>query len=307
MLKLGMADTPLTRALFERIVVPDGLEVEFQSEFGGGLSNTGERHRRILAGELDGGEFSTASFLLARARGVALTALPVFLARGFRHRFLFCHEHSSVQQPSDLAHKRVTVHRYNSTTAVWAKGLLQNQYGVSPGSIAWMVAEDDLPGEAAPPNVTLKRIPPPLTREHAVEMLRRGEVEGALEPYVKPGPGIRRILPEYPAEEARYFRETGVFPIIHTLVVNEARLRENPSAARSLYDAFCRSAAAASRFRTEAERAEIDRVGRMIGQDPYTHRLGPSERAALSALSGYLVQQGVIHSPPNWESAFWDG
>lgn len=303
---LGMANTPLTRALFEGKVIAKGLDLVCQSDFGGGLSNTGERHRRILAGQLDGGEFSTASFLLARARGVRIKALPVFLARGFRHAYLFAHDPSPIVWPSDLAGKRVTVHRYNSTTAVWAKGLLENQYGVSPRDINWYVAEDDLPGEGAPPGLTLNRISAPVTREHAVELLARGALDGALEPYVKPGPGIRRILTDYRAEAALYFRRTGVYPIIHTVALHESLLAEHPDIVPILLRAFRQSAECAPDYWSPQFGEELNWVRALIGLDPLAFRLGECERQTLTALSEYLVQQEVVDHPINVNEAFFD-
>src|SRR5919109_1453564 len=82
-LTLGLNRTPFTEALFTGEVQPDGIHLTCLSDFSQGLDNTGERHRQILAGKLDGGECSTSSFFLARDRGVPLVALPVFPARGF--------------------------------------------------------------------------------------------------------------------------------------------------------------------------------------------------------------------------------
>jgi hypothetical protein len=85
-LKIGLGPSPFTQALFDGSVRPQGIELQLQSCFGDGLDNVGARHRSIIAGELDGGELSISSFILARLRGVPLRALPVFLSRRFRLR-----------------------------------------------------------------------------------------------------------------------------------------------------------------------------------------------------------------------------
>ena len=75
-LTIGLNPSPYTQALFDGSVRPKGVELNLQSRFGEGLDNVGARHRAIIAGELDGGELSISSFILARLRGVPLKALP---------------------------------------------------------------------------------------------------------------------------------------------------------------------------------------------------------------------------------------
>ena len=122
---------------------------------------SGARHRAIIAGELHGGELSISSFILARLRGVPLRALPVFLSRRFRLRCMYCRVDSTVNHPSELAGKSVTVHRYNATTPVWLRGILQNEFGVKPGDLDWYVAEPDIAEESLKP-------PPPEVRVHFI-------------------------------------------------------------------------------------------------------------------------------------------
>src|SRR5512139_347348 len=110
-LTLGLAVTPRTRALFDGSVRPKGIELRCESQFGDGLDNTGARHRAILGGAIDGGECSTSSLILARLRGVPLRGLPVFPARQFRHRCIYCAAGSPLSHPSELNGKRVSAHR----------------------------------------------------------------------------------------------------------------------------------------------------------------------------------------------------
>src|SRR5215470_18235 len=143
-LAIGLNPSPYTQALFDGSVRPQEIDLQLQSRFGEGLDNVGARHRAIIAGELDGGELSISSYILARLRGVPLRALPVFLSRRFRLRCMYCRADSSLHNPSELAGKSATVHRYNATTPVWLKGILQNEFGVKPSEIEWRVAEPDI-------------------------------------------------------------------------------------------------------------------------------------------------------------------
>ena len=261
-----MAVTPRTRALFDGSVRPEGIELHCRSEFGDGLDNTGARHRAILGGAIDGGECSTSSLILARLRGVSLRGLPVFPARQFRHRCIYCSVTSTLNHPSELKGKRVSAHRYNATTAVWLRALLQDEYEVAPEQMEWYVAEPDVGDEAkAPPpkSVSVSFILSARTREHAIEMVEKGVIDRALEPYGSLGknPKLRRMLKDHRAEEAAYFRRTQVIPVIHTLVLQEKVVGKHPWVVPSLLVAFRQARALEDKYMNEEERDESRWLG----------------------------------------------
>src|SRR3989454_2646789 len=150
-LTIGFNPAPNTQALLDRSVQPAGVDLKIQTHFGEGFDNVGARHRAIIVGKMDGGELSISSFILARLRGVRLRALPVFLSRRFRHRCMYFPVGSPLRDPAELAGRRITVHRYNATTPVWLKGILQNEYGVKPQTVEWLVAEPDIAEESLHP------------------------------------------------------------------------------------------------------------------------------------------------------------
>ncbi len=297
-LSLFMAKTPLTSALYDGTVQPKGIRLSVGNDFSDGLANTGERHRQILAGELPGGECSTSSFLLARTRGVPLVALPVFLARSFVHRQIHCYAEAPIQTPSDLNGKRVTVHRWNSTSPTWTKGLLQNEYGVDLKSIDWFTAEADPEGEGAPPEFRIQRVPEPASREKAVEMLESGEIDACLDPYVQPGPTVRKVLGDRWQEEAEsFFRRTNVYPMSHTFVIRQEILDEHPWVAESLLDAFRAARKEAPRYMDERAKTHESWLEEVIGGDPHEYHLSPVEQKTLTELVRYQFQQGLRTEP----------
>ncbi|MGH7846828.1 MAG: hypothetical protein ACREQW_16915 [Candidatus Binatia bacterium] len=305
---LGLSLNPRTRALFDGTVKPNGVELQCASQFGEGLDNTGARHRAILQGKIDGGECSTSSLILARMRGVTLRALPVFLARQFRHRCMFCAADSNLAAPSELRGKRVTTHRYNSTTAVWVRGLLQNEYGVPPETMEWYVAEPDVGEEARrPPPGSVKFISPPRTREHAIELVETGAIDAALDPYSSLGknPALRRLLVDYRREEANYFRRTEVIPVIHTLVLREKLASAQPWIIESLMSAFRQARGLAEKYMNEQDQAEVRWLSATIDYDPYAYSLDRSARKSLEALLHYQVQQGLLEHAPALEDLFF--
>jgi 4,5-dihydroxyphthalate decarboxylase len=284
-------------ALHDGTVRPKGVEVNFESEFSEGLDNTGARHRQILAGEIDGGECSTSSFLLARTRGVDLVAIPVFPARSFPHRQIYCHDGAPIQTPSDLEGKRVTVHRWNSTSPTWTKGLLENEYDVTLRSIDWFTAEPDPPGEGAPADFRIQRVPEPASREKAVEMLTKGELDAGLDPYIQPGPGIRRVLDDWRKEAAGFFQREQIYPMSHTVVIRGEIAREHPWVVESLIEAFRASRQEAPRYQSDEAKEQERWLWDVLGGDPHVYRLGPVEKKTLNELVRYQFQQGLRTEP----------
>lgn len=309
-LTLGMAVTPRTRALFDGTVQPEGIQLRCESRFGDGLDNTGARHRAIIGGAIDGGECSTSSLILARLRGVSLRGLPIFLSRQFRHRCIFCPVTSTLSHPSELKGKRVSAHRYNATTAVWLRGLLQEEYGVSPEQMEWYVAEPDVGEEAATPppkSVTVNFIPPPKTREHAIELVENGELDAALEPYgsLAKNPKLRRLLKDHRREEADYFRRTQVIPVVHTLVLHEDMVEKNRWILENLMAAFRKARALDEKYMTDEERDEARWLREAIGYDPFAYTFDASTQKSLKALIRCQMQQGLVEREPALEELFF--
>ncbi len=308
-LTIGLNPSPMTQALFDGSVRPQGLDVRLQSRFGEGLDNIGARHRAIIAGEIDGGELSISSFVLARLRGVPLRALPVFLSRRFRLRCMYTRKDSLVNHPSELAGRSATVHRYNATTPVWLKGILQNEFGVKPQDLTWYVAEPDIAEESLrppPPDVRVHLIAPPRTREHAVELVERGEIEAALEPYhLHDNPKMRYLMGDFHRAEEAFFRRTGAYTINHLFALRESIAEKNPVAVSSLFKALQGANALADRYRDDPQRREAARERQIMGEDfSYSLTQGCARRS-LETLMEYQLQQGIVDHKPQMDELFF--
>lgn len=309
-LTLGLARTPRTQALFDKTVELDDGRLECRDRFSTGYDNTGARHRLILDGSIPGGEMSTSSYILARARGASIRALPIFLNRKFRHRCMYCSRDSDLRRPGQLNGKVVTAHRYNSTTAVWVRGLLQNEYSVKPEDMTWQIVEKDLGKEAEvakPQGIRIGLIPEPRTRENAIRLVELGQIDAALEPYSDLGgnPRLRRILADHRKEEQAYFQRTGVIPVIHTLVLQEQIVTENPGIVESLLAAFRKARKLEDANASPGEREESHWMSGFVGHDPYGYRLDPCARRSIETLIGYQVQQGLLSSEPDVNDLFF--
>jgi 4,5-dihydroxyphthalate decarboxylase len=307
-LTIGLSASPYTQALFDGTVRPKEIELQLQTRFGEGLDNVGARHREIIAGKIDGGELSISSYILARLRGVPLVALPVFLSRRFRLRCMYCRADSPLQHPSELVGKKATVHRYNPTTPVWLRGILQNEFGVKPKDIEWYVAEPDIAEESLrppPSDVRVNFISPPRTREHAVELVEEGEIDAALEPYtLHANPTMRYLMNDYRRAEEEFFRRTGAYTTNHLFALREAIAKEHPAAVQNLFAALAEANSMADRYRDEKQRREAAWEREVMGEEfRYSLKEGCARRS-LETLMEYQVQQGILDRKPKIDDLF---
>ena len=307
-LTIGMSRSPYTEALFNASVRAANVDLELRTQFGDGYDNVGARHRAIIAGEIDGGELSISSYILACLRGVPLIALPVFLSRRFRLRCMYCRNSSPLRHPAELAGGKITVHRYNATTPVWLRGILQNEFDVKPQDVQWYVAEPDIAEESLrppPADVRVNFISQPRTREHAVELVERGEIDAALEPYaLHATPHMRYLMSDYREAEKAFFQRTSAYTINHLFALRRDIVDERPEIAGSLLAALTEANSQADRYRDEKQRREAAWEREVMGEDfQYSLHRGCARRS-LETLMDYQIQQGILERKPNIDEIF---
>jgi 4,5-dihydroxyphthalate decarboxylase len=83
-------------------------------------------------------------------------AIPVFPSRMFRHGFIFCRKASGINSPAELSGKKIGFPRWVQTAAIWIRGTLADEYGVSAKDTQWYVIsmhhwDDADPGAAVMP------------------------------------------------------------------------------------------------------------------------------------------------------------
>ncbi|MET7398228.1 ABC transporter substrate-binding protein [Dactylosporangium sp. NPDC005572] len=253
--------------------------------------------------EFDVCEMAVTTYLCARAHGKAFTALPVFLVRGFHHGALVRATGSGVT-PDGLEGRRVGVNRgYTVTTGVWARGILQDEYGVDPDRVTWLPTGDEHVAEYRPPaNVT------PLDAGLDTA-LADGRIDAAVG-IEATHPALEPLIPD--PEEAGFaaLRERGLYPINHLVVVKDELLRADPGLAVAVFDAF---AAAKRRYVDRLATGAIvaptatdlmyRQVMQITGADPLPYGIAPN-RAMLEQLIGHAVRQHILDRPPAVEDLF---
>lgn len=262
--------------------------------------------RMVRSLEFDVCEMALTTYLSAKAHGVAFTAVPVFLVRGFHHAAMVRHSGGPVRGPADVVGQRVGVYRgYTVTTGVWARGILQDEYGVDLDKVTWLPSGDEHVADYRPPrNVEL--LPSGLSLEDAVA----GGVLPAAVGLAFSAPNVAPLIED--PEEAAYasLRARRFYPINHTVVVRDEILAEHPDVAVCVFEAF---AAAKRRYVDRLRAGDIreptasdqmyQRVMEVTGEDPLPYGIGPN-REMLEMLVRYAVDQHILAAPVDVPSVF---
>ena len=268
--------------------------------------------------EFDAAEMSLSSYILRRSRGDdALVAIPVFTSREFRHSCIWVRADAGITTPADLRGKRMGVPEYQMTAAVWIRGFLSDDFGVQPADMHWYSGGLYQPGreEKLPINIPGLDLRAIRADQTLSDMLLDGELDaimGARAPRGFPGPRVRRLFADFRRVEADYFERSGVFPIMHTVVIGHALLEREPWVARSLYDAFCESKRRAMSELSEPavlavtlpwQIAEVEATQQLMGEDYWPYGVEPN-RVALETLMRYSCEQGLAERALPIETLF---
>lgn len=255
--------------------------------------------------ELNVAELSLSNYVTRRGRGdCPYTAIPVYIARSFRHADLYVRS-DRIVEPADLRGKRIGIAEYEHTLYVWVRGLLEDEYGVRPADVKWISVSHHAPGPGEP-------VRPPanvsIEVRHSTgtlsEMLERGEIDALVS--VLPPPcftggaaNVARLFADTRAVEEDYFRRTGIFPILHVMGIRNELVERHPGLARKVFRAFVAAkdlalAADASAAASDDARAtHLARMTALMGRDYYSYGLAERDRRTLDLFLDYHVRQGL--------------
>ncbi|HEV7800210.1 MAG TPA: hypothetical protein VGP15_03955 [Burkholderiales bacterium] len=254
-------------------------------------------------------EYSLANYITLRGTGQQwMTAVPVFPYRAFRHGLAVTRVDSPLTKLDQLAGKRIGVEDYSMTAAVWFRGILQDEYGVDLRSIKWVTkSRQRFP---LPANATIEQ-----TDTDLEQLVTRGEIDVLLGFNLRDGQRaqnerqLRTVLADPKAEERAYYERTGIYPIMHTVVMREDVLAQNPQLPAAIYAAY--TAAKEQAYRRQLG-ATLVPWGKhhwacafgLFDGDPLPYGLTEGNRMQVERLAGYLKQQGFIPAAPSVESLF---
>jgi 4,5-dihydroxyphthalate decarboxylase len=314
-LTLAIPDYDHTRDLVSGRVQPEGIDLTC-------LVYPVEEifYRFIVYKEWEVSEISLAKYCALTAAGNEdFIALPVFPSRVFRHSSFFVRKDGPVKSFADLKGKRVGIPEWAQTAAVYSRGFLEQQYGITLSSIQWVQAGVNQPGRIEkvdlklPKGVEITRI----ADKSLNEMLLKGELDAVMvarapDAFVKGDPSIRRLVEDFVEVETDYYKKTRIFPIMHAVAVRRDVVANNPWVARNLFTAF-----------EEAKRRSIERVlegtvslfpipwyfeharrgMELFGKDYFPYGIEPN-RKTLEAFVKYAYDQGVCKRHLDIEELF---
>ncbi|MAX58651.1 MAG: 4,5-dihydroxyphthalate decarboxylase [Chloroflexi bacterium] len=315
-LNIACWDYDRTRPLTDGRVQPEGINLDIT------VLRPREIFPRMLQDqEFHASEMSLASYVILKARDQCpFVAIPVMLSKIFRHDCIYVRPDAGINEPADLRGKRIGLPQYSSTAGVFIKGLMQHEYGVSPQQMTWFMGGQDTPAPAPlvpldlPDDIHLEFIPEDKTLEG---MLADGELDALFATYIpnlflSGSPTIARLFPNFKEVEQDYYRRTGIFPIMHTVVIREDVHREHPWVAISLYEAFsqAKDLAVGGLYDTDALALtlpflidHLEESRRIFGSDYWSYGV-ESNRPALEGLSQYVVDQGLAPRVVSTEELF---
>lgn len=302
-----MPGLPLTLALehydrhlplLEGKVVPEGIDLHVAH-----VTVEGGRHERMLDHrEWDACELSLSSYLMAKARGAPLTAIPVFPRRLFSQSQMYVNAGAGVEEPRDLIGKRVGLRSFQTTLSVLAKGDLQHDYGVPLDQVTWVTSADEPVPFDPPPGVHIERAP----RGQNIEtMLVEGEIQAYMvprmpRPFVQGALQVARLFQDPRSEELAYYRRNGFYPIMHVLALKPEVVDAHPAVAMRLFDAFERAKEMAFHYYDDPNWSHLAWAAHLLkeeraamGVEAWANGLARN-RTNLERFIQYELEQGLI-------------
>jgi len=226
--KTNLADYPVTMAMKDGRVTSNLVTLDY---CGPKVAHDGFK-AMLRENAFDAGELAIVTYLQAKSWGKPFVLLPIPISGRFQHHAIgFNHELGRLN-PKDIEGRKVGVRTYAQTTGVWARGILQHEYGVDLDQVTWLTLDDaHLSEHHDPPNC--QRLP---VGAKLVEMMLEGEIAAAILGNDMPkDPRVRTLVPDAKAAAREWYQREGVIPINHMFVVRQELSRERPDAVREIF------------------------------------------------------------------------
>jgi 4,5-dihydroxyphthalate decarboxylase len=283
----------LVQALVDGRVALPGCEARFVSLTPGDSV--------LLTRTFDDPEFNVAELSLSKyvslheAGDCPYIAIPVFIARSFRHGDIYVRTDRGIRSPADLRGRRVGTGDFRHTAHVWVRALLEEDYGVRPSDVRWVVGHREKPYEPGadmfvpPRGVSIETAPAGLS-----QMLESGEIDALLSPLTpscvtRNAPDVGQLFTDPEAAALEHFSRTGLFPILHVMGVRKELVERHPGLPDVLLKAFTQ----AKDDWLASSDLSANRTARAMGGDFYAYGLGSHERAALNTFLAHHHRQGL--------------
>ena len=274
-------DYDRTKPLVDGTVEPAGINLNYLV-----IEDPDQIFRRMISyREFHASEFSLSSFTSLRIQGdTSFVGIPVFVSRLFRHSYIFCNTNAGINEPRDLIGKKVGLVEWQQTASVWLKGIIQHEYDIPLEKIRWIRFRPERYQMKAPKKFKIEDTSdsdPRTSPERLGKALADGTIDAAIASRppaeLYEGRQVKRLFDNYVDVEKAYYKKTGIFPIMHTIVLREDVYNAHPWAARSLIDAFTQAKKIAYQYVQDhgdkisymwARKTLEDQLS-VLGSDPY--------------------------------------
>jgi 4,5-dihydroxyphthalate decarboxylase len=277
-------------------------------------------YRMFSFAEWDVAEFSMAKYVSMIGEGTApFRAIPVFPSRVFRQSAFYVATSASMRSPKDLVGKRIGIPEWAQTAGIYARAFLQHQCGIRLADIHWIQAGVNQAGRSEkatlslPDGIKIEQI-----RDRSLnELLLAGELDGiisAREPvaFLARDPRIARLWPDYRSIEESYYRDTGIFPIMHVIVIRNEMLSRHRWIAMNLFRAFDEAKTNSLKNLSSIVNSSVaipwmhhayDQAQAVLGENFWPYGIEGNQRT-LEAFLRYCHEQGVTQREMSVEELF---
>ena len=268
----------------------------------------------MFKGHYDVGEMSLGELIYYTSRAKAdFIGIPVFASRMFRHGFIFCRRSSGVHNPGDLSGKNVGFLRWVQTAAIWMRGMLVDEYHVSPSASRWYIAsmhhwDDTDPNASVEPRDGSIIRPIQSAGKNASERACRALFDGEIDalgvtesqlPMLLANDAVDRLFADPRQVEVSYFQRTRILPIMHVVALRKDLADQHPELPQKLFRLYCDAKRWAQRWRrTIPSLVEawpnhyLSEEEKIFETDPWAYGL-EANRHVLAKFLTYCYEQGV--------------
>ena len=304
-LSIAVGDYDRVRPFVDGAVAMDGVDPTFML-----LEPEEIFFRAFRHAEFDICELSLSSYTLKTAQNdCSYIAVPVFPSRAFRHTSIYIRTDRGIARPQDLRGRRVGLPEYQLTANVWARMILETDFGVAPRDMNYVRGGYETPGRTEKIKIDL---PPDIHIEAAPEgralsgMLAEGEIDAVIGPrapscFERGHPHVGWLFPDPAAAAADWYARTKIFPIMHVLGIRRSLVERHPFLAAAAVKVFSQAKAlalarladtSATKVTLPFVEEQLRAARKLMGADFWSYGFGPN-RVTLEAFLEAHHAQGL--------------
>ena len=313
--------------LLDGIVQPEGVELVPTRSLGAVTF-----WRQLKYQEYDIAAMSISTYFIAKERGIGdMVGVPVFPNRRFMQTELSYHVDSGIKEAKDLVGKKVGIEEYQQSAAVWTRGILEHDFGVSQYKVHWFMERSEefshggATGFSPPQGISFSRLP---DNKSLASMLVSHELDVAVvqkrferetniidrTTHIRGDEGdwnkVKPLFADTIGEGERFYKQHGYIPANNVYVIRGELYRRHPWLAFNLYDAFEKSKVWA--YDHLAENIPLNlifgpqylaKTREIFGPDPFPYGIRKNVKM-LDTFLDYALEQGLLSRRPKLEDSF---